>query len=84
MISSRRKIIVFTAAILIFIVLFASMLLLRNSSTYNAKTNNDACTAEDIKMNNCTPAGKCGPTPEIDAIVDCQPKSYDSKYKMQQ
>jgi hypothetical protein len=40
----------------------------------------DACTSKDREINNCVPAGKCGPTPAIDAVIDCDVKYYDKKY----
>ena len=40
----------------------------------------DRCTSRDREIKNCVPAGKCGPTAEIDAVIDCQPKDYDHKF----
>lgn len=40
----------------------------------------DRCTDTDREINNCVPAGKCGPTPAIDELIDCNIKDYDRKY----
>lgn len=38
------------------------------------------CSQQDRQNNNCVPKGKCAPTPEIDATLDCAPKNYDSQF----
>ena len=40
----------------------------------------DRCTQRDREISNCVPAGKCGPSPEIDNMIDCNVKNYDKKY----
>lgn len=40
----------------------------------------DKCTDRDRRIDNCVPAGKCGPTPEIDRTIDCALKDYDKKF----
>ncbi|MES2970695.1 MAG: hypothetical protein V4702_00015 [Patescibacteria group bacterium] len=47
---------------------------------YLIRIPNDKCTNRDRKIDNCVPAGKCGPTPAIDAVIDCDVKNYDKKY----
>jgi hypothetical protein len=64
------------------IVVFVSIIVLVMgiSAIYLMKNPTDACTSKDRQINNCVPAGKCGPTPSIDAVTDCDPKNYDKKY----
>lgn len=47
---------------------------------YQLSAPKDRCTNKDRETNNCVPAGKCGPTPEIDAVIDCGVKNYDKKF----
>lgn len=48
---------------------------------YNKSVPNDRCTKRDRAINNCVPAGQCGPTREIDAVIDCDIKNYDKKFR---
>ena len=47
---------------------------------YRFSVPKDKCTTKDRETGNCVPAGKCGPTPEIDEVIDCDVKNYDKKY----
>lgn len=47
---------------------------------YQFSDQKDKCTSKDREISNCVPAGQCGPTPEIDATIDCAVKNYDKKY----
>lgn len=47
---------------------------------YQFRLPKDRCTNKDREMNNCVPAGRCGPTPSIDAVTDCDVKNYDKKF----
>lgn len=63
------------------VVLVAAVILVLSLGAYCLKNNsNDKCTSKDKEINNCVPAGKCGPTPTIDAVIDCDVKNYDKKY----
>ena len=50
---------------------------------YKISLPEDECTGRDREINNCVPAGKCGPTPTLDAVIDCKSKDYDSKYDLE-
>lgn len=67
----NKKIVVFVTIII---------LVLGLGAYYWMSNPKDACTNKDREINNCVPVGKCGPTPEIDAIIDCDVKNYDKKY----
>lgn len=69
--KKKQKII---AAIVLIIILVATAIF------YQSQLPTDRCTKRDREINNCVPAGKCGPTPAIDAVIDCDPKNYDRKF----
>lgn len=48
-------------------------------SVSQLKSPKDRCTDRDREINNCVPAGKCHPNPGLDALIDCDVKSYDKK-----
>lgn len=47
---------------------------------YQSSLPDDRCSSADRQNNNCVPAGKCGPTSALDAVMDCEPKNYDRKF----
>jgi len=56
------------------------IVLLSAAFIYQTRLPKDRCTNRDREINNCVPAGKCGPTPGIDAVIDCDVKKYDKKF----
>jgi len=64
------------------IVTFVVLIIALLSATfiYQLKFPNDRCSNRDREIKNCVPAGKCGPTPAIDALIDCEAKNYDKKF----
>lgn len=47
---------------------------------YQFRSPKSRCTSRDREIHNCVPAGKCGPTPEIDSRIDCDVKNYEKKF----
>ena len=72
--KKKQKTVVFVAVVTLILSIGAYFCFLKN---YHS----DKCTNKDREISNCVPAGKCGPTPQIDASIDCDVKSYDKKYK---
>ncbi|MEK7472273.1 MAG: hypothetical protein AAB624_03455 [Patescibacteria group bacterium] len=70
--KKKQRIVIIVTAVVLVIGLGVAYFL-RNSPE-------DKCTSKDREINNCVPAGKCGPTEAIDAVIDCDVKNYDKKY----
>lgn len=65
----------------ILLAIIISMVLISIAAiAYFALLPNDRCSTKDRETSNCVPAGKCGPTPEKDAVIECDVKNYDKKY----
>lgn len=63
----------------IVVLAFVSFALIAAAVVYQHKLPEDRCTSRDREINNCVPAGKCHPNPELDAVMDCDVKQYDKK-----
>lgn len=70
--KKKQKIVIIVTAVILVIGLSVAYFLTNSPE--------DKCTSKDREINNCVPAGKCGPTPAIDAVIDCDVKNYDKKY----
>lgn len=74
--NNRKKLLLFgTAALSIILIVIGSLYFTGGKDGVT-----DGCSIQDRQNNNCVPKGRCGPTPEIDATLDCEPKNYDSKF----
>ncbi len=69
----KKKQKILTVVILIVALLAAAII-------YQVGLPKNRCTNRDREINNCVPAGKCGPTPAIDSVIDCDIKNYDKKF----
>jgi len=65
-------------AIMVLIILI--IIVIVGAIYYQFSAPKDRCTIKDKETSNCVLAGECGPTPEIDAVIDCDVKDYDKKY----
>ena len=72
--KNKKKIIIIVTVIFLVISLSLSYFLINSPK--------DECTSKDREIDNCVPAGACGPTPAIDAVTDCDVKNYDKKYNL--
>jgi len=64
----------------IFAIVILAVALLVAAFIYQVRLPKDKCNNGDRELNNCVPAGKCGPTPAIDAVIDCDVKNYEKKF----
>ncbi len=58
-------------------VVILAVVLLAVALKYQLRLPKSRCSNRDREIKNCVPAGKCGPTPAIDAVIDCDVKNYE-------